>query len=447
MFCKYHRFSMRIINQLLSILLLVVKWLTIFIAAVALLLLVGPFWNNWVVYPRMDKEIKALRERYQPTERHITQRSFQGALHAHTFWSHDSRGILEEILPAAKAAKVEFVFLSDHKRNALDSFPRSYHGNYEGILFEAGTESNNLMVTPLKDTILDWNLSQDEVIRRVVEEEGLVLYVHTEEPHDWGNTDYQGMEIYNIHTDFKDEGINLIGFIFNSMVNAGKYRHWAYREIFDEQTEIHALWDSLNQHRKIIGYGAPDVHNNQSIRARYLEDGRVEWVGSNAKTLSIRKPGLIEKILLGEPDVAGWVYKAELDTYFHSFHYVQTHIFADSLNSRSLKNHLVQGHAFVSFENLLEAKGFEFLAFGKEGEILGIMGDEISLEKVHKLKASSPYPVQYELIKDGDIVFKTESTYNLDYSPTLPGNYRITARIPLNGKWVPWIYTNFIYIR
>jgi len=419
----------------------------VLLVLVLLLLLIGPFWNKWVVYPRMENEIHALGERYQQPEKLIPLQSFQGALHAHTYWSHDSRAVLEEILPAAKAANVEFIFFSDHKRDNLDTFPRSYHGMYEGILFEAGTESNNLMVTPLRETVLDWNLGQDEIIRQVVAEGGMVLYVHSEVPHDWGNPHYQGMEIYNIHTDFKDEGIKLIGFLLNSSVNARKYRHWAYREIFDEQTEIHALWDSLNQHRKIIGYGAPDVHNNQSIRARYLDDGQVEWVGSNAKTISIRQPGWIEKVLLGEADEAGWVYKAELDTYFHSLHYVQTHIFADSLDSRSLKGHLVQGHAFVSFENLLEAKGFEYVAYGKNGEIIGIMGDEISLQEAPQLKAVSPYPVQYELIKDGTLLIKTESKYSFDYTPTLPGNYRITARIPFNGEWVPWIYTNPIYIK
>ena len=438
---------MPIISQVVAIVWLVVKWVCLLIAGMILLLFISPFWNKWVVYPRMEKEIQAQRELYQQPETAIPLHSFQGALHAHTYWSHDSRGILKEILPAAKEAGVEFIFLSDHKRNALDTFPRSYHGMYGGILFEAGTESNNLMVSPLKETVLDWGIGQEELIRQVVDDGGMVLYVHTEVPHDWGNPNYHGMEIYNIHTDFKDEGVKLIGFIANSIVNAGKYRQWAYREIFDEQTEIHALWDSLNQHRKIIGYGAPDVHNNQSIRARHLKDGRVEWVGSNAKTICIREPGWIEKLLLGNPDDAGWVYKAELDTYFHSFHYVQTHIFADSLNSRSLKDHLVQGHAFVSFENLLEAEGFEYLALAKTGEVAGILGDEIPLEKVHTLTASSPYPVQFKLMKDGVCILKTESSYRFDYTPTLSGNYRIIASIPLNGDWVPWIYTNPIYIR
>lgn len=438
---------MRALETIFSRLFVAFKWLSLLVAAGMLVLFVGPLWNKWVVYPRLEEEIMTQRGLYRTPERLIPLESYQGALHAHTYWSHDSRGILEEILPAAKAANVEFIFLSDHKRNALDSFPRSYHGLYEGILFEAGTESNNLMISPFRDVVLDWNIGEGALIRQVVNEGGLALYVHTEVPHDWKNPDYQGMEIYNIHTDFKDEGGKLIGFVANSLVNAGKYRHWAYREIFDEQTEIHALWDSLNQHRKIVGYGAPDVHNNQSIRARYLTDGLVEWVGPNAKTITIRKSNWIDKLLFGNPDEAGWVFKAELDTYFHSFQYVQTHIFADSLHSGSLKDNLVRGHAFVSFESMLDAKGFEYLATDGYGEVLGIMGDELALADIDRLEASSPYPVKFELIKDGKVIETSESTYDFSYQPTLPGNYRLTARIPLRGEWVPWIYTNPIYIR
>ncbi|EON75379.1 hypothetical protein ADIS_4083 [Lunatimonas lonarensis] len=301
------------------------------------------------------------------------------------------------------------------------------------------------MISPLRETVLDWNKPQDTLIREVVENGGLVLYLHTEMDHDWSNPHYQGMEIYNIHTDLLDEK-GILPFLLNSIVNGKKFKHWTYREIFDEQTDILALWDSLNHHRKIVGYGAPDVHNNQSIRARYLEDGTVEWVGSNAKTIGIVEPGWKEKLLLGEPDMAGWAFKWELDTYFHSFKYVQTHIFTDELSSRSIKEGLEKGRAFVSFENLLEAKGFQFFGLAKDGTLSGIMGDSISVADVAQIRAISPYPVDFELIKNGKLIDIAEKSYTFDYQITEHGNYRIVCRIRLNGKSVPWLYTNPIYL-
>ncbi|WP_209330395.1 hypothetical protein [Lunatimonas salinarum] len=425
------------------------KYLLIGLVFIAILgagyFLAPTLWNKWVVYPRMDREIMALTQQYRQPPQMIAAPSYQGALHAHTFWSHDSRGVLDEILPAAKEAKLDFVFFSDHKRNALDSFPRSIRGIHEGILFEPGTESNLLMVNPLRETVLDWGRHQDSLIKEETENGGLVLYLHTERDHDWGNPHYQGMEIYNIHTDLLDEK-SIWPFLLNSMVNGKKHKHWTYREIFDEQTDILALWDSLNQHRKIIGYGAPDVHNNQSLRARYLADGLVEWVGPNAKTIRIVQPGWKENWLLGDPDVGGWSFKWELDTYFHSFKYVQTHIFTHELSSKAIKQGLESGNAFVSFENLLEAEGFQYLALGPNLGVTGILGDSIPLPQVSQLRAVSPYPVDFQLFKNGELIDNSKNGYEYEHSISEAGNYRIVCRITLNGNSVPWIYTNPIYV-
>lgn len=45
-----------------------------------------------------------------------------------------------------------------------------------------------------------------------------------------------------------------------------------FRDLYNEQTEILANWDRLNQNRKIVGVAGVDAHNNQSFRARQLED-------------------------------------------------------------------------------------------------------------------------------------------------------------------------------
>jgi hypothetical protein len=270
---------------------------------IVLLIFTGPsLKKRWITYPRLEKQRRALWEKYKEPEKIIDLKEYKGILHAHTYWSHDSRGILEEILPAAKKAKLDFLFFSDHPHGKLDTFPRSYHGVYDGIIIEPGTESSDgLMVCPMDSVILDWSKGQDSIIKEVVNMGGLALYVHTEKPHNWSNPDYQAMEIYNIHTDMLD-GEKLEPLIINFAVNGKKYRHWCFRELYDEQTEILANWDSLNKKRKIVGMAAVDAHNNQNIRARYLDNDRIEWVGPNAETISVKKPGIFEKLLFGKPD-------------------------------------------------------------------------------------------------------------------------------------------------
>jgi hypothetical protein len=408
-----------------------------------------PLWNRLIVYPQLNEERTALHEKYRKPAPYILQNDYKGVLHSHTYRSHDSRGVLPEIIPAAQKAKLNFIFLADHRKADQDTFPRGIHGTYHGIIVESGTESPgaSMMVSPLRPTILDWSKERNALIKEVTTQGGMVFYLHSEDPsHDWANPDYQGMEIYNIHTDLIDEKSPL-KFLFNAMVNGSRYKDWSYRELFDEQSKIVALWDSLNQQRRIVGIAAVDAHNNQSIRARYLPDGQVEWVGSNAKTLSVTKPGWKEKWLLGKPDVAGWSFKMELDTYFHSFNFVNTHIFGDTLSSHSLKNELVKGHAYISFESLAEAKGFQFLSLDAAQKVTGIMGDSVSNQHAVTLKTVSPFPARLELYKNGKLIDFVEDSYSHDFAVKhKSGNYRVVARLKFRGAWLPWIYSNPIYV-
>jgi len=433
---KIIRITLRIIIGL-SVLLLVV-----------FLIFTGSSWKRrWITYPRLEKQRAEIWLKYQEPEKIIELKEYKGILHAHTYWSHDSRGSIEEILPAAKKAKLDFLFFADHPHGKLDTFPRGYHGIYDGIIFESGTESSNgLMVCPMDSVVLDWGKGQDAIIKQVVDAGGLALYAHTEKPHDWDNQDYHAMEIYNIHTDMLD-GEKLAPLIINFAVNGKKYRHWCFRELYDEQTEILANWDALNLRRKIVGMAAVDAHNNQNIRARYLDNGLVEWVGPNAETMAIKKPGLREKLLYGEPDAAGWIFKFDIDTYYASFNYVNTHIFSDTLSNVAIKNHLVKSHAYIAFENLAEATGFQFYATDNNNMVSGILGDSVLISSISKLHATSPYPVQFKLLKNGKIIDMLDDAYSYEYKiNSVSGNYRIVASLPFDKKWTTWVQTNPIYV-
>lgn len=439
---------MKVIRKILRILILFLKIAGALLFAFVLFLIAKPLWNRYVVYPSLESERAELWKHYKKPDPYISTTDQKGVLHSHTYRSHDSRGVLPELLPAAHQAGLNFIFLADHRISDQDTFPRGIHGTFQGIVIESGTESPgaSMMITPLRKTVLDWTQDRNKLINEVVKNGGMAFYLHSEDDHDWANPDYQGMEIYNIHTDLIDEK-SPVSFLVNGMINSGRYRHWSYRELFDEQHKIVALWDSLNHHRRIVGMAAVDAHNNQSIRARFLPNGQVEWVGSNAKTMVIRKPNWLDKLLLGKPDAGGWSFKMELDTYFHSFNFANTHIFSDTLTSRALKNELVKGHAYISFESLAEAKGFQFFSKNKAGKVNSIMGDSIRSEEVATLAAVSPLPAKLELYKDGKLVDSKENSYTFDFPlANQKGNYRIVARLKLRNEWLPWVYSNMIYV-
>ena len=192
---------------------------------------------------------------------------------------------------------------------------------------------------------------------------------------------------------------------------------------------------------------AVDAHNNQSFRARYLDDGRVEWIGPNAKTLEIVEPGLKETLLLADSNSNGWALKWEVDPYFISFNHVVNHVFSDTLTKYEIKSNLVDGHAFISFQSLAKADGFQYFTTDSNDGINAIMGDSISIESVSKLKAVSPLPVQFQLIRDGKVIDEVENVYEYDFDPNnLVGNYRIVAKLFLDDTWISWVFTNSIYI-
>lgn len=417
-----------------------------FILIVLLYLLLPGLWNRWFVYPDFQDEVNAFQQLRKEPPALTSLRTYRGVLHAHSYWSHDSEGTLARILPAAKKADLDFIFLTDHPRHNADTFPRGYKGHYEGVLIEPGSEKHGYCAWPLDSTVIDWTLNRDSLIKHIVEDGGLFFYAHSEEDHQWGNPWYQGMEVYNIHTDTKDE--SLIPLIFNVIVNGSKYRDWAMRELFDEQTAILALWDSLNHHRKIVGFSAVDAHDNQNLRARYLEDGRVEWVGPNADPIDTVEVNFLNSWLFTAPDDEGWIFKLMIDTYETSFGYVTNYVVSDTLSVSSLADHIRKGNLFIAFKSLGDAQGFMFSARDDAQQVVAILGDSISGDQAKSFYAVSPLPGQFRLIKDGEVIDTSgDATYEYRWMDGITnGAYRIEVHIKLNEESVPWVYTNPIYV-
>jgi hypothetical protein len=423
-----------------------------FLSVLALLIIAFLFlfssglWNRWVTYPQFDEEVKAFQQRRKEPGALTTLHTFRGALHSHSFWSHDSEGTLSDIVPAAKKVGLDFIFLTDHAHGDSDSIPRGYKGNYDGVLIEPGTERQGFCAWPLDTTVIDWSRDKDTVAKNIVSNGGIIFYAHSEEEHNWDNPYYQGMEIYNIHTDIKDEPMRPL--FFNLMVSGTKYKEWAMREIFDEHKDILAHWDALNQRRRIVGFAAVDAHENQNIRARYLKDGRVEWVGPDAKPFDTVEVTFWNRWMFSAPDPNGWIFKFMTDTYEASFNMVTNYVLADTLSVPSISNSLKTGRLFIAFKSLGDAKGFMFCSKNAENKVSAIIGDSVKLSQAKSLHAVSPLPGQFTLIKDGKVIYvSSEDQYAFNFTePIEKGVYRVEVRIKIGEKKIPWVYTNGIYV-
>lgn len=404
------------------------------------------FWHRWISYPRLQRQVNALEALRKSPPSLTNLHTYRGGLHIHSYWSHDSEGTLASIIPAAKNAGIDFLFLTDHAHGNIDSFPRGYKGYYDGVLVEPGTERQGFCTWPLDSTVIDWTVDKDTIVKNVVSSGGMLFYTHSEEEHNWGNPYYQGMDIYNIHADTKDE--SLAPHIFNFIVNGSKYRPWAMREMFDEQTSIIARWDSLNRIRRIVGFCAEDAHENQNFRARYLKDGRVQWVGPNAKPIDTVDVTFRNRWMFDSPDDEGWIFKFMIDTYETSFNYVTNYVLADTLSLSSLVRHMKKGNLFIAFKSLGDAKGFMYCSKDGGGNVSGILGDSVRIDDAKSFVAVSPLPGKFKLIHNGKVLdTSAESEYEYHWSgPVEAGVYRVEVRLRLNGDDVPWIYSNPIYV-
>ena len=416
------------------------------IVLLLLVLFTPAFWHYLITYPSFSKQVYTFQQLRKEPAVLTNLNTYRGVLHVHSYLSHDSKGTLNEIIPAAKTDGIDFIFLTDHPRGDIDTIPKGFHGSYEGILIESGSEKQGFDTWPLDSTIINWKVNKDTIAKNIVSRGGIIFYAHTEEPHNWGNPDYQGMEIYNFHTDTKDESLTPL--IINFIVNGNKFRPWALREMFDEQTTILARWDSLNMKRKIVGFSAVDTHENQNFRARYLKDGRIQWFGPNAHVIDTMEVKFWNKWIFSPPDKSGWVFKFMVDTYMDGFNYITNYVLADTLSVPSLAENLKKGHLYTAFKSLGDAKGFLYYSKNKTDSINAILGDSIKIDQVKTLNAVSPLPGQFRLIHDGKTVNISDSeNYRYTWSePIEKGAYRIEIHIKLNGKLIPWLYSNPIYI-
>lgn len=430
----------------IRILLFLLLGLIASVFAILAILFIPFLYKGWVVYPQLDKEVAALQELRKETPRFIETACNRGAFHMHTWWSHDSRGTVEEITTAANEAGYKFLFLTDHAHSDRDSFPRGIVGMHNGILIEPGTERNGFCCWPLRETVVDWSQPVDTVAKVVVEGGGMIYYLHTENEHNWENTHYQGMEIYNWHTDILESKLGLVLMGVDFIVNKTNYRHWCYYQPFDVQTAILANWDRINRQRKVVGIAGQDVHENQNIRARWDEQGRVEWVGFNAKTIAHREPNLFDRLFLPPTNEEGnWAFRYMVDTYLTTFNHCANYLFVDTISVDAIKEAANNGHLFVAFKSLGDAMGFQYFA-QKNDSVTAILGDSVSLENVSALRAVSPLPAKFILKRNGDVVEEQESCYDYSFHPQETGNYRLELHFKLLDAWYPWIYTNNIYV-
>src|SRR5882724_13293041 len=103
----------------------------------------GALYNRFVRFPREEVAWQEIRAQRQRVTNHPGWTEYRGILHTHSKYSHDSEVPLEEILRVLKAARIDFICLSDHPIEGRADFNLQWRGLRDEKLFIPGFEMKN----------------------------------------------------------------------------------------------------------------------------------------------------------------------------------------------------------------------------------------------------------------------------------------------------------------
>jgi hypothetical protein len=402
-------------------------------------------YNRFVLFPRQQVAWEKLRGLREEVTEDAGWKEFRGILHSHSELSPDSEVPFEEILRVLKAADLDFICLSDHCDQGRANFDAQWRGFHDGKLFIPGFEMREgFMPFGVKSGVVLSNASPNELLaRQIVENGGVLFYAHCEERRAWDRPELTGMEIYNIHVDFKRFKGGFRGLLPDVILSLGSYPDHLYYRVFQRPTEFLQRWDQLNASRNITGIAGNDCHQNVGFRGFYTERGTLRIEDTSPETLVEKQLNWLTRPLarlaFGSLTPGRKLFHVQLDPYERSARFVNTHILAQDLTESSLLDALRVGRVFIGFNVIADSRGFRWFALS--GGQRAVMGESQVLSSDTRLRAVSPLPCRFTVLRDGTAVHQQEGR-SLEWKPTVPGKYRVEAELSVRGKWVPWVYAN-----
>jgi len=399
----------------------------------------------------VHQAITDLKSQRRAVPRPGPYRDFRANLHVHSAFSHDSRGKIEDIVAAARAVGTQVLMFTEHPADTYDFFKDGHQGMRDGVLLIPGAELQGFLVYPTQ-SLRGINGGMPQELSDVVRgREGLMFLSHLEERMDWEIQGLTGVEIYNTHADFKDEK-NMIGamrnplWLFSSAELFRKYPQEAFSGLLDYPADYLRRWDELCENAPHTGVSANDSHQNVGLVIRLGEGNKAQFEDGLAKRLFEIDAGSQAALqpLLQDKKPGDVLFELRLDRYEHSLRHVGTHLLMKELTRNAVWESLEAGRAYVAFDWLAEATGFDFAAVA--GEARHEMGSRLTLNEGLRLSGRAPLSGDWRLMRHGKVL--AESTgESFDFNVKEPGNYRVEVWLNIAGEKTIWILSNPIYVR
>jgi hypothetical protein len=358
------------------------------------------------------EEIKTARKTFEAQRLDLAPlpgyRDFRGAIHVHSYISHDSKGTPDEILQAAKIARLDFLIMTDHNNPRI--YREGMNGRYGDLLVirgaEIGLNHSYILSIGLPRDLDPAPHTMEEALREIKALGGMAIVAHPKRFRSWDSQEYQAMEIYDLLDSIQEQRWRYPRYLFDFLYSFDSYPEELFLSVIERPDWSINKWDAINRDRKITAIGTSDAHQN------------VKFLGHH------------------------------LDPYSISLRFVDTHILASRLDQEEVLSALRSGHAYVSHDLLADPAGFQF--FAADQTHTWIMGDDVPLGPGLQLTVKSPLPARIRLFKNGEMIRETSGnmlTFFLQDQDNGTGIYRTEMSLKVSGQWWPWIFSNPIYIK
>ena len=402
------------------------RWKKLLLALLILVLLSQiPFAYRRYKLGRLHAAIQQVNSQRQPREQSGFV-EFKGVMHVHSSLGGHSPGKFADIVAAAQTNQLDFVVMTEHASDKINTAAMTLKGKHGGVLFINGTENltsnaDRLLLVPGDEQSLSYAPSSSEDLVKKTKASGrLAIVAYPQEFKSWEARGYDGVEVYNVYTNALQ--INPLVMFFDGLWSYRSYPDLLFAHFYRRPDENLQKWDAAISATsgRLVATAGNDAHAN---------------VGFSINSDS------------GKPLIG-----LALDPYERSFRLVRLHVLLpkdNELAAESLLAAIAAGHCYIGFDLFGDTSGFSFTASG--GTENKIQGDEISLQSEVKLTVDSPIEAgRTVLLKDGQRIRDEYGAGKWEFVVTEKGSYRVEIHLPQLGKPVgdqPWIISNPIYVR
>jgi hypothetical protein len=349
-------------------------------------------------------------------------REYRGIIHAHTSLGGHSTGSFAELIPAAAQNGLDFVLMTEHWSDELDTSALTLNGVYGKTLFVGGNEIDTadsdrfLMVPGSADAPGLRRSPTVDVLKKLNDEHRVGLITYPEKFKSW-ESDFNGVEVMSLHTEATH--MNIFVALEDLLWSGTKYPQLTFAQQIRRPVENIRRFDESAARRPIGLFFGTDAHSNIGIH------------------------------LLGD-DAGHKLINLKVDSYRSMFGVAQMRILLEAgvpLTRESLVSAVFANHYYAAMTAFGDPDGFRFDAGSTAS---AIVGDETPMGPDLVLRAAAPTAARFVVYKNGEKFAEQSGVAEYTFRPDGPGAYRVEAyldELGLESDRMPWIMSNPIYVR